>query len=74
MLAARDRAGGEAARAALRREGAAAPETERGHAEAGRGGAAAPAPGSASAPPVATANEPADTLARLRDAKRRARR
>ena len=76
MLAARDRAGGEAARAAIRREGAAVSATG-----GGSGGDAAPvvvtavpSPGSSSAPPAATANEPPDTLARLRDAKRRAQR
>ena len=74
MLAARDRAGGEAARAALRREGAPAPEAGRERAEAGPGSASAPSSGPSPAPPAATANEPADTLARLRDAKRRARR
>jgi hypothetical protein len=87
MLAARERAGGEAARAALRREaatsGASAPES----ATAGAAsptpaattatGSASPAPRptpAAGAPSSATANEPADTLARLRDAKRRSRR
>jgi len=74
MLAARDRAGGEAARAALRREGAPAPEAGQGRAEAGPGSAPAPSSSPPPAPPAATANEPADTLARLRDAKRRARR
>jgi uncharacterized membrane protein len=74
MLAARDRAGGEATRAALRREGAPAPEAARGRADAAPGSAATPPPSTAPATPAATANEPADTLARLRDAKRRARR
>jgi hypothetical protein len=75
MLAARDRAGGEAARAAIRREGAGAPGLDRRPAEPGKNGAPAPSsPTPAPAPPAATANEPADTLARLRDAKRRARR
>ena len=79
MLAARDRAGGEAARAAIRREGAAVSATG-----GGSGGDAAPVvvtavptPASSSAPSAATAataNEPPDTLARLRDAKRRAQR
>jgi hypothetical protein len=76
MLAARDRAGGEAARAAIRREGAAFSATG-----GGSGGDAAPVvvtavptPASSSAPSAATANEPPDTLARLRDAKRRAQR
>jgi uncharacterized membrane protein len=85
MLAARDRAGGETARAAIRRDGAAdpwagapaagAPAAGAGSGEAGPGGGTAlPAPASSPAPSAATANEPADTLARLRDAKRRARR
>ena len=80
MLAARDRAGGETTRAAIRREGAAVPATGRAAGGEHReevppaAPAAAPAPASASAPSEATANEPADTLARLRDAKRRARR
>jgi uncharacterized membrane protein len=75
MLAARDRAGGEAARAAIRRDGAAAPEAVGGPGETGQtGGTVLPAPASASTPSAATANEPADTLARLRDAKRRAQR
>jgi len=77
MLAARDRAGGETARAAIRRD--AAPP---GGSAGSPGGASAPpgasAPGARREPvpapgaPTATANEPADTLARLRDAKRRA--
>jgi len=90
MLAARERAGGEATRAAIRREAAAIP----GPRPALDPGAlpvapsapvAPPALGAPAAPPTptaasgpgpstATANEPADTLARLRDAKRRARR
>ena len=81
MLAARDRAGGEAARAAIRREGAAIPSADGGRpADAAPAdapaapSAAAPMPASSSPPSVATANEPADTLARLRDAKRRAQR
>jgi len=75
MLAARDRAGGETARAAIRREGVAAargPGSGEESAPAVTTATAAPAP--TPAPPSATANEPADTLARLRDAKRRARR
>ncbi|MFH0751560.1 MAG: VWA domain-containing protein [Chloroflexota bacterium] len=75
MLAARDRAGGETARAAIRREGTAVPGTGAGPGETGPGVAPAPpSPDSSSAPRAATANEPADTMARLRDAKRRARR
>ncbi|MFH1475573.1 MAG: VWA domain-containing protein [Chloroflexota bacterium] len=76
MLAARDRAGGETTRAAIRREGPADPATD----GETRPTVAAPAPVSSpppvpsSAGPAATANEPADTLARLRDAKRRAQR
>jgi Ca-activated chloride channel family protein len=75
MLAARDRAGGEAARAAIRREGAAAPGTGAGRGEtAPAAPPASPSSASSSEPRAATANEPADTLARLRDAKRRAQR
>jgi uncharacterized membrane protein len=87
MLAARERAGGEGARAALRRDTAAA--TAAGATSPGATGpattaasgpattASGPVPHPATAatePPGSTANEPADTLARLRDAKRRARR
>ncbi len=81
MLAARERAGGETARAALRREATAGPATGPGSASAApsaaapvateRAKAAPPAP---AAPIEGAANEPADTLARLRDAKRRVRR
>jgi Ca-activated chloride channel family protein len=74
MLAARDRAGGEAARAAIRREGTAPATGEQGGEAAPTVAAAAPVPARAPAPPASSANEPADTLARLRDAKRRARR
>ncbi|HYN47490.1 MAG TPA: VWA domain-containing protein [Candidatus Nanopelagicales bacterium] len=75
MLAARDRAGGEPARAAIRRDAAAAPATGGGTRETAPAGSTdLPAPASPSTPSAATANEPADTLARLRDAKRRARR
>ena len=75
MLAARDRAGGEAARAAIRREGTTVPGTGAGHGEAVADAAPAPSsPGPSAAPGDATANEPPDTLARLRDAKRRAQR
>jgi hypothetical protein len=86
MLAARDRAGDDAARAALRREaGAAGAGTAGDQAPAQSAGPSpaspsTPAPGAprASRPEAdagsTSANEPADTLARLRDAKRRARR
>ncbi len=75
MLAARDRAGGQAARAAIRREGTApASGWEQGGEAAPTVAAGAPVPARAPAQPAASANEPADTLARLRDAKRRARR
>ena len=89
MLAARERAGGEAARAAIRREAAAGPAPgpaidarapQPAHATAQPGdaspaaGSPPPATASAPAPSTSTANEPADTLARLRDAKRRAKR
>jgi uncharacterized membrane protein len=77
MLAARDRAGGETARAAIRRE-AGPPAGSAGSAggtpatTAERAPGARPEPAPPPAAPTATANEPADTLARLRDAKRRA--
>jgi uncharacterized membrane protein len=71
MLAARDRAAGDGARAAIRRE--AAPGATPAATSAPGQAAAAPAP-SRVEPTGATANEPADTLARLRDAKRRAKR
>ena len=87
LLAARDRAGGETARAALRREAASepqaaglepasasAPAAPAGPATHAAADAPAPAAARAKEPPGGAANEPADTLARLRDAKRRARR
>ncbi len=77
MLAARDRATGDATRTALRREagaGAVPPAAANPHASpAAASAAAGPSPRPIE-PPGATANEPADTLARLRDAKRRAQR
>ena len=81
MLAARERATSDATRSALRREAAAGSPAD---ADPARGTAAGPAPSPAVSPAAAavparppepagtTANEPADTLARLRDAKRRA--
>lgn len=85
MLAARDRAGSAAARAAIRRDASTTPEAEaaapsrelrptRGSAAP----AAAPAPAAESAPVAATPSAAAldldaDTLERLRAAKRRAR-
>jgi hypothetical protein len=88
MLAARDRAGGEAARAALRREtGAGEAATVEGEPEVASSASHTPATARTAPPPPsppgapatpgatsAAANEPPDTLARLRDAKRRARR
>jgi hypothetical protein len=83
MLAARDRAGGETARAAIRREAAAPAESSAAgeSSDHGAAGSAVVAPSAAKpaaapdpAASTASANEPADTLARLRDAKRRARR
>ncbi len=82
MLAARERATSDATRSALRREAAtgAAPDA----ADPARADASRPAASPAASPAAAavparppepagtTANEPADTLARLRDAKRRA--
>lgn len=65
MLAARGRATGDAARAAIPRE----PEAGEGPSPASPASPAAPA-----TPGAGAANEPPDTLARLRDAKRRARR
>jgi uncharacterized membrane protein len=83
MLAARDRAGGETARAAIRREAAAPAEPTAAGESSDRGAAGSAAAAPSAAKPVAapdpaastaSANEPADTLARLRDAKRRAHR
>lgn len=85
MMAARSRAAGEAARAALLREAGSAPPgaeglTARPGSDAVSGGgtpatrSAAARPAGAPGPSPGTANEPSDTLARLRDAKRRARR
>jgi len=83
MLAARDRAGGEIARAAIRREAAAPAESPAAgeSSDHGAAGSAVVAPSAAKpaaapdpAASTASANEPADTLARLRDAKRRAHR
>jgi hypothetical protein len=64
MLAARDRAGSAAARAAIRRDSSTTPEAEAG------AGAAAPV---AATPSAAALDLDADTLERLRAAKRRAR-
>jgi uncharacterized membrane protein len=82
MLAARERAAGDATRAAIRREAAAVPGPSPVPDEGTAPPTAAPASPTAAttpaspraAPSTTTANEPADTLARLRDAKRRARR
>jgi uncharacterized membrane protein len=82
MLAARERAAGDATRTALRREAGPAGVAPAGVRPAG----GAPTPGQPASPsqaaadaspthpttPGTAANEPADTLARLRDAKRRA--
>jgi uncharacterized membrane protein len=72
MMAARDRAAGDATRIAIR-EATAASAADRASAPP-----APPVAARATPPPApqtsATANEPADTLARLRDAKRRAQR
>ena len=81
MLAARERAAGDATRAAIRREAgpaAAGPPAARGPRSVTAAAARPPPPATALPVPAGepsrrTANEPADTLARLRDAKRRAR-
>jgi len=80
MLAARDRAGSAAARAAIRRDASTTPEAEAPSRELGptRGSAAPAAPAAESAPVAATPSAAAldldaDTLERLRAAKRRAR-
>jgi uncharacterized membrane protein len=87
MLAVRDRAAGASARAAILRNDSAIPDPASAAAPAGSGVEARPAPAPSRSPAPSTAApvrpvpppaeapqvEPADTLARLREAKRRAR-